>query len=508
MKTIKYILALFVLTMSVGCRDLKREDYTQIYEENFYQTENDLKLAVNGLYAAFRTGYGWDQVYHPGISGWQSFTEMSTDVAWCGWGGDWDEMHFMQWSATNNTGFSTVIYYAFARYNSLSTQRNTIRRIQKSPVPEQIRNLYEAEARGTRGWMSLYLFDYFGTVPVASDEVLDNPTNRTPLARATVEEWDKMVEEDLRFAIQYLPEVQSERGRLTKGAARMILLKYYMVRKDFVKAEAVARDLLAQEGIYGLMPTYEEIFTKEKMGNKEIILQIPTNNPNQPNLFCSHVIPDNMPWTANSATWGAYVIPWDFYDTFEAKDLRRKQICTEYITTTGEKEVRGKNKLALGAIPLKYGKDPDFSGENCAIDIVVYRFSDVLLSVAELATRNTQAVSSESIGLVNRVRNRAGLDNLTAEQTASAEAFLEAILAERGHELWFEGFRRQDLIRYGKYVEYGNKRVQRANAGLYPGITKAANYNAVPEYYDKYYIPSTFITESRDKIVQNPGYVN
>lgn len=508
MKTIKYILALFVITMSVGCSDLKREDYTQIYEENFYKTEGDLKLAVNGLYAAFKSGYGWDKVYHPGVSGWQQFTEMSTDAAWCGWANEWDEIHFMQWTATTKTNTSNVVYYAFSRYNNLSTQRNTIRRIQQSPVAENIRNKYEAEARGTRGWMALYLYDYFGTLPVASDEILDDPTNRVFIGRATVEEWDKMMEDDLRFAIQYLPETQTERGRLTKGAARMMLLKYYMIRKDFVKAEVLARELLAQEGTYGLMPTYEEIFTKEKLGNKEIILQIPTNNPNQPNVLCAHIIPDNMPWTSNSSTWGAFVMPWDFYDTFSDNDLRKKQLCAEYTTTKGAKEVRGKNKLALGAIPLKYGKDPDFSGENCAIDIVVYRFADVLLSVAELATRNTNAVSGESIGLVNRVRNRAGLPDLTAEQTGSPEAFLEAILIERGHEFWYEGMRRQDLIRFGKYIEYANNRVKRANAGLYPGITKAASYNAVPEYYDKYWIPRSFITESKDKIVQNPGYVN
>lgn len=56
------------------------------------------------------------------------------------------------------------------------------------------------------------------------------------------------------------------------------------------------------------------------------------------------------------------------------------------------------------------------------VDIVVYRYSDVLLSLAELIVRNGGPISGEATQLVNRVRNRAGLDNLTAAQTANVDA--------------------------------------------------------------------------------------
>ena len=49
------------------------------------------------------------------------------------------------------------------------------------------------------------------------------------------------------------------------------------------------------------------------------------------------------------------------------------------------------------------------------------------------------------------MRNRAGLANLTADKTASVDAFLDALLAERGHELYYEGCRKIDLIRFNKY---------------------------------------------------------
>ena len=72
-----------------------------------------------------------------------------------------------------------------------------------------------------------------------------------------------------------------------------------------------------------------------------------------------------------------------------------------------------------------------------------------------------------------------------------ANDFLEKVLLERGHELWFEGTRRTDLIRYGKYIEY---------AKTYKGSTTAKDYmNVMP-------LPQSVIDESKGKIAQNPGY--
>lgn len=54
---------------------------------------------------------------------------------------------------------------------------------------------------------------------------------------------------------------------------------------------------------------------------------------------------------------------------------------------------------------------------------------------------------------MNEVRARAKLANLPASATSSKEAFLDAILAERGHELWYEGLRKIDLIRFNRYAQ-------------------------------------------------------
>ena len=65
------------------------------------------------------------------------------------------------------------------------------------------------------------------------------------------------MEHDLRDAISVLPEKATQYGRMTKGAARMILLKYYMIRGKYQQAEQLARDLEAMEGsTYNLLSDY------------------------------------------------------------------------------------------------------------------------------------------------------------------------------------------------------------------------------------------------------------
>jgi hypothetical protein len=132
----------------------------------------------------------------------------------------------------------------------------------------------------------------------------------------------------------------------------------------------------------------------------------------------------------------------------------------------------------------------DQIGASTGMDVVIYRFSDVLLSLAECINETGGGPTPEAIALVNRVRERAGLEVLSSAATAGQEAFNDAILLERGHEFYGEGLRRQDLIRHGKYISFAEGR---------PG-------NQTATYKILFPIPITFITESKDAIVQNPGY--
>ena len=490
-----FSLSIGLILASTSCTDLEREDFTEISPDNFFKTETDLKLAVDGLHYDFNTG-DWNGVYTPDYNGYQTVSDMTTDVMWSGWGWQADEYYFHQWDATNGN-IQSNFWNMFKHYNYLSKARNTIRRIEASPVESSVKNKYLGAAHALRGWMGLFLYDMFGPVPVAPDEVLDDPETFVYLPRLTDEEYDAMMEEDLLTAIELLPDMPERRGDMAKGPARMILLKYYMIRGHWEKALKIARDLYAMEGRYTLQNDFNYVFSKEGIGNNEIILQIPCNL--SLSGVCSYltaeVLPVDMPWTEKSTGWGGYVMPWDFYDTYEAGDARLAGIYDGYINTSGKQISR--SDMKYGSLPLKYGKDPDMTDAMSGIDVIIYRYSDVLLSLSELIVRTSNTVTSEALGLLNRVRNRAGLGDVT---TTNVDEFMDALLLERGHEFYLEGLRRQDLIRFGKFVEYANKRID------YINNTEGRGYFSIDESHNRMPIPALFINESKSAIKQNPYY--
>ena len=96
-----------------------------------------------------------------------------------------------------------------------------------------------------------------------------------------------------------------------------------------------------------------------------------------------------------------------------------------------------------GARVVKY-EVADGADENLSNDFPLFRYADVLLMKAECAVRRTGAGSGDMY--LNEVRLRAGVGNING-------ADLDDILAERGREMFCEGHRRQDLIRFGKFLD-------------------------------------------------------
>ena len=476
----------------ISCEDeLESKVFSELTAENFFETEKDFNAALVALYSSFSTDWGTED---PGVGIWYTYlynannrtylmrSELTTDELWNDW--DADLLNFTWGPATySGTGAST---YSRIRYVARAT--DVIDKIEKSSVDELIKNRYLAEAKTLRAWLMYILYDFFGPLNVKVDPKTLSDRAITP--RLSDEDYVGIIEQDLLDAINTdgLPEAYNGTGnwgRVSKGLSRMVLLKLYMHKKEWAKAEAIGKSII-NSGLYSLTEKYEDVFTNS--GNNELIYSIVSNDA-VPNWYMQHLFPGNFAKGFAGKTsiergggWYGFSMPWEFYDKFESGDLRTNTIISEF--TSGGGALVDRDNGLRGAIPLKYtnivGEGPSYS-----IDWVIYRYSDVLLSVAEAI--NEQRGPSDAYLYVNEVRDRADVD---AWSGLTQDEFREAILDERGRELFAEGHRRQDLIRHGKFIEKAKER----------GATSADSKHIL------FPIPSEVIIEGKGVINQNPDY--
>jgi len=142
-----------------------------------------------------------------------------------------------------------------------------------------------------------------------------------------------------------------------------------------------------------------------------------------------------------------------------------------------------------GARPSKYEINVA-AGTQAANDLPVYRLSDIILLKAEAIMReNGGTATNEAVNLVNEVRARA-FDNSSSHLYTTATLTLDTLLQEREWELYYEGHRRNDLVRFDQYVRGDWEWYDRSGQGDH------ANYFPVPQEQ----------INANHNLTQNPGY--
>lgn len=490
-----FSIALTMTACCTSCTNLESEMYNVINPDMFPITENDaIALVTSAAYSPFRSNW-YSGLYASSQGGIHVISDMTTDIGYCQWNDAvWPDMLQVNFTPKSNGVIATYKDYI----REVSKMTLTLDRIADIKMKQETKDRLNAELHCGRGWLAYVLYDMYGPIQIASLEMLKDPTSDEVAPRVSKEEMVKFIEDDLTTAIATLPATYKKSdnnyGRFTKGLAYTVLMKLYMHEQNWAKAVECGRELMKPEYGYKLMNSYADIFTLENEGNSEAIWSCICSRSVNQQMWLAHVLSSAYP-TKNPSIqkWGGYRVMWDFYRTFDAKDKRLEVLIGDFIGEDGVhySEQNPGSVLTSGAMPIKYGEDPDATGEESQIDWIVFRYADVLTLLSEAIVRQGNAVTPEAVTLLNEVHTRAGLPAYTTADFASPSAFLDAVLMERGHELWFEGTRRTDLIRYRKYIEYARK---------YKGSVAAQDYmNLMP-------LPQTVINESKGKIVQNPEY--
>ena len=130
-------------------------------------------------------------------------------------------------------------------------------------------------------------------------------------------------------------------------------------------------------------------------------------------MWLTHIVPPGYPLKNEKIQrWYVYNTPWDFYDKYNRGDSRLQQLVGEFkYVPEGETDTvlatrDNYEHLKKGALPLKYPEDASQTGDQSDNDVVVYRYADVLLELAE-AINEQNGPTAEAIELVEQVRSRA-----------------------------------------------------------------------------------------------------
>ena len=499
-KLFSVILVVVTVILTASCeKNFDPKIYGVLTDQNFPVSESDFEALMMAcyvpyvntwtysLYASSGNQHPW---YIPAGGVLKMFdTPSDLEAPWVN--GVWD----INYRKASEADFSMCVYYSrgaledtrpnhYPKTREVTRFTSIIKAIQDADatsISETRKQEILAEARMCRGLHLYNLLHVYGPVPVLVDvDKINDPDALNNAVRPSLDDYAQWVYDDFDFAARYAPETQVDRGRFTRDLARVYLMRHclnegYHMEGWYKKALDLYSEL--NTGKYKLFTQgqnpYKEMFRECNDFNCEIIGAIscdPSSTGNNKeggmNPFAMLAMPNNAakkndlgeptPFAVAGAGWGmTFNLAPKFYDTFDEGDLRRECIITSYYTVGGEwwgPADIGKRPEWDGYVPYKYPAETA-TAPNFGNDFPLARWADVLLMFAEAEVRNSKAApSSEALAAVNAVRKRAGLGNLQSKYTGSADAFLDALLTERGHEFWFEGMRKIDLIRFNQFA--------------------------------------------------------
>lgn len=488
-KTLYFVFAVLGLG-AVACTDLTPEVYTDVRKEDYFQTPQQFSTLIANAYSQLAGEYGY--VYREGYWSLQEYT--SDEVIVPTRGTDWFDagvpmaMHQHTWASDTrdvNNGWSFA-YGGVTKCNTVIDNIHSIAGDDESTYSEAAKAGL-AEAKILRAFYHLLAMDVYGNVHIDDGKHVDENGQVVQQTRQQMYDW---IEAEL---LENAEKVDNEvrYGSMTRPVAYMILAKLYLNAQvytgtpQWAKAEEYCDKIINGEYGYGLNTDYFDAFKTNNVNNKEIIFPIVFDgkyaNGNMFHVMTQHyAMRDVFGFTTDC--WNGPCTLESFYNKYADDDVRKNQwfVGPVYDTPTDWETIVYKRDSWTGKIvEWDHGdshfqviidpkvttiQDPTaanscegarfvkFQFENgiahhADSDFPIYRYADVLLMKAEAIMRQHGGVPDDvALDCVNQVHERAGLPKYTA-----ATLTLDELLNERGRELAWEGHRRDDLIRFGKY---------------------------------------------------------
>ncbi len=528
---------ILALSLSACMKDLDQEpiDPDSFTEKDVFKNATEAKGALAKIYASLsltgQKGPSGDGDIAGADEGSTGYTRMqfylqvaSTDEAIIRWSdAGVPDFHNMSWTPANtfNNAYYNRLGQQIAFANSFIDNAQAL-----ASDPEV--GYYIAEARFIRAYAYYNVIDAFGKPPLVTSSKADLKP-----AQNTRAELFNFVESELKDLEGKLKAARAnEYGRVDVVAAQALLARLYLNAKVYIGQDkytdciTYAKKVIASS--YSLNTTdannngtaYDELFLADNNSNgaqNEFIFLASFDGLNTKTYGgTAFIIHGATGGNMNASSlgindgWSGLTAPKEFVNKFEVsarngnneptawKDKRAmfytdgqtyENTDLKDFTKSGYAITKFKNITSTGAA----GKDPEKKFPDT--DLPLIRLAEVYLTYAEAVLRGgTGGDRATALGYINQLRSRA-YGNASGN-IADSNLTLDFILDERARELYWEGLRRTDLIRYGKFT--GGSYLWSFKGGAASGV-------AVPDYRNLYPIPQDART-ANDNLTQNTGY--
>jgi len=351
-------------------------------------------------------------------------------------------------------------------YRAVNQANSVIDRVGASElIDAEVKAKILAEAKFIRAATYFALVVAWENVPLITDETIS--LDNLNVSQSTTEEVYAQIIDDLNTAASVLPSEQGG-GRATKGSALALLGKVYLQMTGFplnqtdkfAKAEAVLMEVMSS-GVYALQDNYPEVFDLEDEQSSEIVFSFAMEGPgiNEGGNLSTFYGPSGN--VNNGGGWGTCYINQEFEASYDRDDIRllnnvAKHNANDWTPEEGMYDPASWTPNAVAWRGWKWhAEKPNAYANDTPFDNPFIRYADVLLLYAEAKNGQGTLTQADLDLTVNKLRERARLNPEAVPDMvlSTQEANAAELLSERRKELCFEGWRRHDLIRFGKYKE-------------------------------------------------------
>lgn len=442
--------------LTASCSGFLKED-PKTFEQpsNYYRTEQQVRMGVNGIYYGLRIPFNTT-----GIGGCEVLV---LSEMFCGYAertassfSDLTEILSLSISAENGicAGFWGT---AYANINRANQMIDILVNKDDIQISDAMRNQYLGEAYFLRAWFYSILVRMYGPVPLLTKPTTGfNDAKVSPSPEKEV--FDRIIE-DLQTAETLMEDTpwNNAEGRVSKGAVKAHLAKMYLTCAGYPLQDASAFDKayekaleVVRSGEFDLYPTYDEARLGYDTNGREYLFSIQCMRDQYQNPLHMLSIP-----RVNGQTLKPYI---SLYDATRAGGAwaPRPELLSSYASGdrrtddhafyyTSQTSLDGTVTHTFPASVYKYWDDECAVDGKSGMNFPLIRYADVLLTLAEAACKGASTNDAEAIDAYFKVHSRA----LPSDSRPTSLTF-DQVFKERIWEQAFDGENWFNMIRTRK----------------------------------------------------------